>query len=119
MQRRNAKLFAKRNGLPGIGGPPVIRESDVPAITGEEGVKLLRETLAEYDLRIEFSTALSIRGAHPCATFYTKDFAGTNRWKKVGLPLMLPTDLENGTRADLLRQFADLLDGVLDEKVTA
>lgn len=91
----------------------------MPAITGEEGVKLLRETLAEYDLRIEFSTALSIRGAHPCATFYTKDFAGTNRWKKVGLPLMLPTDLENGTRADLLRQFADLLDGVLDEKVTA
>lgn len=80
----------------------------MPAITGEEGVALLRDTLNAYELRIEFSTALSVNGAHPCADFYTKDYAGTNRWKRVNLPLMLPP--EGGTRADLLRQFADMLD---------
>lgn len=67
----------------------------------------LRAVLDTYELRIEFSTALSIHGAHPCAILYVRGDAG--RWRKADLPAIVPG--EGGTRADMLRLFADVMDG--------
>lgn len=79
----------------------------MPGITGDEGVALLRETLNAYELRIEFSASFSMTGAgmRPCAILSVKE---ADRWRKVKLPAIYPT--EGGTRADLLRLFADMLE---------
>lgn len=74
-------------------------------LDGEATLALLRETLAHHSVRIELTFALSIHGALPCAVFYTRE---EGRWKKVKqLPMILPP--EDGTRADLLQMFADML----------
>jgi hypothetical protein len=76
----------------------------------DTAVEKLREALGEYDVRVEFSTALSIRGAHPCAIIYVRP-SGFGKWKKADLPMILPPEGDE-TRSALLRLFADLLEPV-------